>query len=282
MTLIQGIPALNWGPVSAVSSRPWKQSRPKGPSGSDAREVQPQWARPRKFAAHPRVLIVSPQPFYEDRGTPIAVVQVAAALSALDCEVDVLAYPVGRPVSIRNMRLHRSGNPLGIRRVRIGFSLEKVILDLGMLGRLPGMLRSGRYDVVHVLEEMALPVIFLCRRKKIPVIYDMQSSLPDQLRTNAFFRLRPIQSILRMVEDWMLKRATAVVCSAGLLHHVKTRAPHALAYEWKFVGQPPEEKHRSSDALRGQLDIAPDARVILYCGDIRAVPGNRLVAGGSP
>ena len=115
-----------------------EQSRPKGPSGPHAREVQPRWAHSRKLSAHPRVLIVSPQPFYEDRGTPIAVVQVAAALSALDCEVDVLAYPVGRPVSIRNMRLYRSGNPLGIRRVRIGFSLEKVILDLGMLGRLPG------------------------------------------------------------------------------------------------------------------------------------------------
>jgi hypothetical protein len=30
-----------------------------------------------------------------------------------------------------------------------------------------------------VLEEMALPVIYLCRRRNLPVIYDMQSSLPD-------------------------------------------------------------------------------------------------------
>ena len=37
-----------------------------------------------------RLLIVSPQPFYEDRGTPIAVSQLAAALSSLGYAVDLL------------------------------------------------------------------------------------------------------------------------------------------------------------------------------------------------
>lgn len=258
-----------------------EQLRPTRPPDLPAREPQPRWARSRKFASPPRVLIVSPQPFYEDRGTPIAVLQVAAALSALDCEVDVLAYPLGKPVSLPNMQLQRSRNLFGIRNVRIGFSFKKILLDLGMLGRLPSLLQTGRYDVVHVLEEMALPVIFLCRRKQLPVIYDMQSSLPDQLRTNAFCRLGAVQFALRKVEDWMLRRATAVICSAGLLHHVKARAPHALAYEWKFAGQPRDETHRPV-ALREHLGFAADARIIMYCGTFESYQGIDMFLAAIP
>ena len=79
----------------------------------------------------------------------------------------------------------------------------------------------------------------------------------------------------------MLNRATAVVCSAGLLHHVKARAPQALAYEWKFAGQPPEEKHRS-DALRAQLGIAADTRVIMYCGTFEPYQGIDLFLAAIP
>lgn len=235
----------------------------------------------RKFHSPPRVLIVSPQPFYEDRGTPIAVLQVAAALTALGCEVEVFAYPIGKSVSLPNMRLQRSRNLFGIRDVRIGFSFKKVLLDLGMLGRLPSLLQSGRFDVVHVLEEMALPVIFLCRRKNLPVIYDMQSSLPDQLRTNAICRLRPMQFVLRKLEDWMLNRATAVICSAGLLPHVKSRAPQALVYEWKFAGQPRDETERPG-ALRARLGFAADAKIILYCGTFETYQGIDLLLAGIP
>jgi glycosyltransferase involved in cell wall biosynthesis len=258
-----------------------KQLRRNSPPGLLARETQPQMAPSRKFDAPPRVLIVSPQPFYEDRGTPIAVLQVAAALSALNCEVDVLAYPVGKSVSLPNMRLQRSRNLFGIRDVRIGFSFKKILLDLGMLGSLPSLLQSGRFDVVHVLEEMALPVIFLCRRSKLPVIYDMQSSLPDQLRTNAICRLRPVQFMLRKVEDWMLSRATAVICSAGLLHHVKARAPQALAYEWTFAGQPRDETQRPG-ALRARLGFAADAKIILYCGTFETYQGIDLFLAAIP
>jgi len=258
-----------------------EQLLPTSPLAFPAPEMQSQMVSTRKFDSPPRVLIVSPQPFYEDRGTPIAVLQVAAALTALDCEVDVLAYPVGRPVSLPNMRLLRSRNLFGIRHVRIGFSLKKVLLDLGMLGRLPSLLQPGRFDVVHVLEEMALPVIFLCRRRNLPVIYDMQSSLPDQLRTNAICRLRPVQYLLRKVEDWMLSRATAIICSAGLLQHVKARAPYALAHEWKFAGQPRDETQRPA-ALRARLGIPANARIILYCGTFEPYQGIDLLLAAIP
>jgi glycosyltransferase involved in cell wall biosynthesis len=229
-----------------------------------------------------RVLIVSPQPFYEDRGTPIAVAQLVNALLALEFTVDLLAYPIGSEVSLAGLSIVRSVNPLGFRRVRIGFSVRKILLDLGMLFSLWRLFKRQRYDVVHVLEELAFFVVPMCRRRGIPVIYDMQSSLPDQLRTHGIFRSRPVQAILRKLERAVLKGADVVVCSAGLLAHVKEAHPSANAVEWRCAGQTrltdPDLPHR----VRGELRLVPSARVVLYSGTFEPYQGIDLLIGAMP
>lgn len=222
--------------------------------------------------AKTRLLIVSPQPFYQDRGTPIAVSQLAAALSALGYEVDLLAYPIGSPIHLPGLRILRGHNPFRIRQVRIGFSLKKLVLDAGMLGPLVRLLANQDYGAVHALEEMAWPVLALCQRRRIPVIYDMQSSLPDQLRTHRLFRLGWVQRILRALEDWVLRHSNAVICSAGLLTHVKSRSPRVPAYEWKFPGQPRDPSNRQAD-LRARLGIGKDRKVVLYAGTFEPYQG---------
>ena len=43
-----------------------------------------------------RVLFLAPQPFFEVRGTPLAVLHLTRALAALGHEVDLLTFPQGR------------------------------------------------------------------------------------------------------------------------------------------------------------------------------------------
>src|SRR3989337_787177 len=90
-----------------------------------------------------RVLVVAPEPFYEDRGTPIAVCQLLRALSQLAYHVDVLTYPVGRDVDIPRVRCLRSWNPLRVRQVPIGFSLRKLLLDAFLIPEMARRLASG-------------------------------------------------------------------------------------------------------------------------------------------
>ena len=222
--------------------------------------------------ANTRLLIVSPQPFYEDRGTPIAVSQLAAALSTLGYEVDLLAYPIGTAVHLPGLRIVRGRNPFGIRDVKIGFSFKKIILDIGMLGRLLSMIVQRDYGAVHVLEEMAWPAVALCRRRDIPVIYDMQSSLPDQLRTHRFFRLGWVQRMLNALEAWAIRNSNAVVCAAGLLNHVRTQAPDVTVYEWKWPGLEPDAPKHPGD-LRAAIGIRADRKVILYAGTFEPYQG---------
>src|SRR5215210_1753615 len=135
----------------------------------------------------PRVLFVAPQPFYEDRGTPIAVRQVLQALGQLGYAVDLLTYPVGSDVSIPGLRIFRGANPFGFRSVPVGLSVRKLLLDLALASALRAHLRSQSYTCVHAVEEMAFPAALLGRRYGVPVLYDMQSSLPEQLSRSVPF-----------------------------------------------------------------------------------------------
>ena len=80
-----------------------------------------------------RVLVLAPEPFYEDRGTPIAVQQVLIGLSHLGYEVDVVTYPIGRDLQMEGVKIFRAANVLKIRSVPIGIFLRKMAVDLGMV-----------------------------------------------------------------------------------------------------------------------------------------------------
>jgi hypothetical protein len=121
------------------------------------------------------VLLVAPQPTYEDRGTPIAVVHVLQALSELGCDTDVLTYPIGVDVPLPGVRWFRTANPLGFEHVPVGLSWRKLALDLLMLPKMASMLRKTRYDYIHAVEEAAFPAALLGRLMGIPLLYDMQS-----------------------------------------------------------------------------------------------------------
>ena len=76
-----------------------------------------------------RVLFLAPQPFFEVRGTPLAVLAMVRALAALGHEVDLLTYPQGAAVEVAPAR-HLRSLRLPVGHVRPGPSLAKLLLDL--------------------------------------------------------------------------------------------------------------------------------------------------------
>lgn len=52
-----------------------------------------------------KILMISPEPFFEPRGTPISVYQRLQALSALGYQVDLLTYHVGQDVDIPGLTI---------------------------------------------------------------------------------------------------------------------------------------------------------------------------------
>ena len=90
--------------------------------------------------------MLAPEPFFEPRGTPFSEYHRIKALGELGHHVDLVTYPIGRDVELPNLRIFRSLRPPFVRKVRIGPSVTKVVLDALMLLTIARRAWSQRYD----------------------------------------------------------------------------------------------------------------------------------------
>ena len=243
---------------------------------AEARSTRPLFSG-RSGINRPRVLIVTPQPFYEDRGTPIAVRYVARALSELGVDVDLLAFPVGRTISIGRMTLFRCANLLGLKRVPIGLSWRKLVLDVSLWRSFRRLLAERHYDMVHAVEEAAYMALALCPRHKQPFIYDMASVIPAALEHNRLLNFAIFRRIFRAIEDRVFRGASRIVCSAGLASYVREHHDSASVDEWRFPSHSGAVASNDVARLRADLNIRPEQRVLLYCGNFAGYQGIELL-----
>lgn len=231
-----------------------------------------------------RILVVAPQPFYEDRGTPIAVRYLLTALSELGYQVDLLTYPMGDHVTLPGLRIFRVGGRLRLRHVPIGLSLRKLLLDAILVPAMLRRLREQRYDYhcIHAVEEAAFPAIRLGQQHNIPVIYDMQSSMAEQLTKHVVFRSLAVQKRLRLLERWLVANASLVICSAGLETQVRAVHRNAVVREWYFPSAIVPVSSAERESTRQALGIRTETRVVLYAGNAEPYQGLSRIFDAMP
>jgi glycosyltransferase involved in cell wall biosynthesis len=136
-------------------------------------------------------------------------------LSARGHQLDLLTFHEGEDVEIPNCRIYRIVRPLGIRNIRPGFSFKKVVCDLLMLSKCLRMVRRNRYDLIHAVEESAFIAAAMQRLMGVPYVYDMDSSLAEQL-VEAYPGLHFAFPTLRRCEALAVRNSLGVltVCAA--------------------------------------------------------------------
>lgn len=256
------------------SSQAFSGLTPEGPLGikespasadrQDARASPPQLPE--------KILLIAPQPFYESRGTPIAVLMVLRALTELGIRVDLLTYPVGETIAIPGVSYLRVVNPLGFKSVPVSFSARKVFLDVLLAVKLFKLLRRSEYRFIHAVEESAFLAVALRFLHRTPILYDMASSLPEQLALKWYFRPKPILALTRSLERWLLSRVDYVVASAGLRASELVAATVPVR-EWVFPAPIAVPNAAAVAALRSELEIPRDAKVVLYAGTFASYQG---------
>ena len=237
-----------------------------------------------------RILVVAPQPFYQERGTPIATRLLLEALQAAGHSVDVLTYHVGNDPKLPGVRVFRAPAIPFIRDVPIGFSLRKVICDLALLWRLFTLTRRKRYDVLHAVEEAVflslLVRAFVGRRSTLGtdkldrlgcrVVYDMDSSLPEQL-VGKYAALRFVDGELRRLERLAIARSDLVlaVCNdlATRARGYATNTPIDVVEDVSLLGgggMRAESENLRRGLLYGEL-------LVLYVGNLEHYQGVDLM-----
>jgi glycosyltransferase involved in cell wall biosynthesis len=166
-----------------------------------------------------KILLLAPHPFYQARGTPIAVRTVLEFLSERGDTVDVLTYAEGSEVSIPNCTVHRIPRVPGLQGIRPGFSVKKVLSDVLMVGSCLRLVRRTRYDLIHAVEESAFIAVAMRALTGVPYVYDMDSSLAEQL-VDAYPPLRFAFSVLRRMEAVAIRRSSGVLAVCAALEDV--------------------------------------------------------------
>lgn len=158
-----------------------------------------------------KILMVAPQPFFEPRGTPISVRQRVTGLSKLGHQVDLVTYHIGEDIELPKFNIFRTPKILGIHTLKVGPSWQKIPLDILLFFKSFKMLLSGKYEVIHTHEEAGFFTVFLAWLFKVPHLYDMHSSLPNQLVNFKFGDNRFMIGIFEFLERRVINTCNAMI-----------------------------------------------------------------------
>ncbi len=226
-----------------------------------------------------RILLLAPHPFYQERGTPIAVGLLAAALAERGESVDILTYHEGEDRSYGdNVTIHRIATPPFAKGVRPGFTVKKLICDVVMYRKACTMARHNAYDCIHAVEESAFMAKRIAARHQVPYVFDMDSSMPQQIADKLPIA-RPVLPLMRAIEAGAVRRATAVVPMCDALadtarsmgaKHIEVLRDISLLPETYTPA--PEQGFRQALGLSGPA--------LLYVGNLEPYQGIDLLLDG--
>jgi glycosyltransferase involved in cell wall biosynthesis len=230
-----------------------------------------------------RILVLAPHPFFQARGTPLAVRRVLEFLGSRGHQLDLLTLHEGEDVAIPNCRIYRIARPFGINNIRPGFSLKKVVCDAFMFAKCLQMVRRNRYDLIHAVEESAFIAAAMQRLTGVPYIYDMDSSLAEQL-VDAYPSLQFAFPTLRRCEALAVRRSLGVltVCAAleDVAHgHAPDKPIGRVEDTTLLVAHPAGDGNgQGGDAM--PPGVGPETPLAMYVGNLEHYQGIGLLLEG--
>ena len=226
--------------------------------------------------------MIAPEPFFEPRGTPFSEFHRIRALTALGHQVDLVTYPFGQNVSMPGLRVFRSLRPPFVRRVKIGPSLAKIPLDALLTLTAVRRALAGRYDAIHSHEEGGVIGAVLAWLLRVPHLYDMHSSLPQQLTNFAFSGSTIIRRAFLGAERFMIRRSRVVIVICPSLEDtVRAIEPQAKVVLIENAPGSAEDAATPDQAaaVRRALGLGEATPVVLYTGTFEAYQGLDLLFG---
>lgn len=228
-------------------------------------------------------LVIAPQPFFTPRGTPFSVYYRTLVMAELGARVDLLTYGDGEDVDIPGVRLIRIPRLPFLGPVAVGPSWKKALLDAFLVLWTIALLLRRRYEIVHAHEE----AVFFCRFLKpvfrFKLIYDMHSSLPQQLLNFRYTRRRAIVRLFDLLEEAALRKADAVITicpelARHALQRMNDPTRHVLIENSLFEEVRLAGAEGAADGQRREpLELPKDRSVVAYAGTFEAYQGLDLL-----
>ncbi len=222
-----------------------------------------------------KILLIAPQPFYQERGTPIAVRLLIETLCTAGHEIHLLTYHEGEDVEIPGLKIFRIPKPPGIGKIPIGFSWKKVVCDLYLSVKMTSLLWKNRYQVIHAVEESIFPAAAVNVLAGKKLVYDMDSLLSEQL-ADKWKGVRFLLPLLSYFEKIAVRRADLVMpmCErlARKAEDFAPGKPVAVVEDIPLLGN---GETGGGEELRGAFNIK--GVLALYVGNLESYQGIDLL-----
>lgn len=238
-----------------------------------------------------KALVIAPQPFFSPRGTPLSVYYRTLVMSEMGAKVDLLTYGEGMDVDIPHVNIIRIPRFACLGDVKVGPSFLKLFLDGFMTLWTIGLLMRNRYDFVHAHEESIFFCVFLKPLFRFKLIYDMHSSLPQQLTNFKFTTSKTLIALFERLEDAAIQTSDVVITICpDLAEHVnrviKNKNKHFLIENSlfdpiKFKTKPSGAgtENQGLDDLEGSapVELPASKRFVVYAGTLESYQGIEIL-----
>ena len=225
--------------------------------------------------------MIAPEPFFEPRGTPFSEFHRIRALTELGHQVDLVTYPFGHDVSMPGpARVPQPAAAVSPRREDRAVAGEAPARRAADADRRAPRLRRA-YDAMHSHEEGGLIGVIVAALLRVPHLYDMHSSLPQQLTNFAFSRSRVIRALFLAIERLMIRRSRVVIVICPSLEEtVRGIDPQAQTVLIENAPGSAEDTATpgAGGGVRRPFGFRAVTPVVLYTGTFEAYQGLDLLS----
>lgn len=223
-----------------------------------------------------RVLFISPQPFFEWRGSPIRIAHSVQVLAEAGFDVDLLTLPVGEDKEIPGVRVLRVPNVIGAHHLPIGPSPAKLVFDVVLLFAAIRLVRQNRYRFVHAVEDagpIGLIAARLCGGK---FVFEIHSD-PDSHR-GGWFRNCVIWAYAKVANGCTRRADTVIVTGPGLAQQAdQIRQGSRVVSIADVPSSSVEPDADRAAAHRSELMRDDESRMVTYVGSFAEYQGVDVV-----
>ncbi|MCB0251060.1 MAG: glycosyltransferase family 4 protein [Anaerolineae bacterium] len=236
-----------------------------------------------------RILAIAPTGFFADYGCHVRIRGQMGALAARGHHIRIVTYPSGRDVD-ELTTLRPPFWPRG-RTMPVGSSRRKLLLDAWLAALLPVAARrfpAGRPDIIHAyLHEGALLGALVSRAWRVPLVFDYQGSLSEEMLDHRFLSASsPLLPSLRRLERWINRQPQAILASSAQAtrqlidgskvspQRVSTLPDNVDPAQFRPRAEWPAEQLA---ALRHRLDLPTGRPLLVYLGLLAPYQGTELL-----
>lgn len=216
----------------------------------------------------PLVLVLAPTPYFSNRGCHIRIYEESKVIQSLGYDLVLATYSLGRDLG--NFPIQRTGRLPWYRKTSAGPAWSKLILDLKLFFLAKRLIKQQRPVLIHAhLHESAWLAWLLKKRFHLPVILDLQSSLPDELASyGGIWKL--IAPLLGWYQTWSIRMADVVIASSAKVHPQAIVVPdgipaivqQSVTKKYDVVYSGGIGKQKGTDVLLDALEIIRQQRPI--------------------